>query len=340
MKKRTYILLAVVCIVLIVVVIAVSNSGKSEIHSWKPDEVDDYYGTGDFNDYTQDDTNKPTLENPKATVNEDGSVSNSELAKSCQKIIATGLDKNGDIYEIVANVDETYQGSELLVGVIKNSEWLIEPNNECPYINNDTWGWEANGSDIDSLNCGYLSNGTFYNMKKPSLYTPYYRGILDLWNVETNDHLYLEDLLLGTEFENSYHTKLNSNDKLVLIQQESSGLTNRLTLMFLVTDSLEIDELYSVTSNSSIEYYSQISEGLFYASLDFPGEKYVGTFYDEDGNRVFDLGGIITENSNIISVGDFSNGKCEIVNRIENGSRFRITIDKFGNVISDEKIGD
>lgn len=338
-NKKIGIIIGVVVVLVFIIVIAASNSKKSEIHSWDPDEVGDYHYTeNDF--YDEDDIDEPISENSNATVNDNGTVNNSKLAKSCQKIIATGVDKNGDIYEIVANVDETYQGSELLVGVIKNSEWLIEPNNECPYINNDRWGWDANGRDIDQLNCGYLSNGTFFNLKQGTLYTPYDEDILDLWNVEINKHLYLEDLLLGTEFVNSYHTQLNQNDKLVLIEKESSGITNRLTLMFLHTDSLDIDELYSETSNGSVGYYSQISEGLFYASIDFPGKKYVGTFYDEDGNKVFDLGGIIAENTNIVSVGDFSDGKCEIINRIENGSRYRITIDKSGNVISDEKIGD
>lgn len=280
-----------------------------------------------------------TTENTRAHVDEDGIIQNSELAKSCQKIIGSGADKNGDIYEIVANVNEDYQGSQLVVGVIKNSQWLIELTDESPYIIDGFW--DASGKNIDKIRCNYLSNGTFYE--------DYYRGtsfnsydgdnfddgILNLWNVESNKTLYLENLMLGNGTIYPC-TNLNTNDKLVLIKREGY-MTYDNTLMLLNTDNLSISELYTVRDSEPYYTYSQISDGLFYVPLDFPNSKRIGTFYNENGEKVFDLSEYDTDKTDVVSVGDFENGQCTIYNRIENGTEFKIVIDKQGNMISQEK---
>lgn len=279
-------------------------------------------------------TTETTTENTNAYVDESGIIQNSELAKSCQKIIGSGADKNGDIYEIVANVNEDYQGSQLVVGVIKNSQWLIELTSDNPYINEGTWA--ENGESLDDLHCEYLSNGTFYYDPLDDNY--YNEGYLYLWNVESNDSLFLTNVVLGSSY-GSDHTQLNDNDKLVLILNEGhNGIFYDLTLSFLNTKTLDLQKLYSVVDNPSGYRYRQISDGMFYVSIDFPNKKEIGTFYNENGEKVFDLGEYDTDKTDIVSVGDFENGQCTIYNQLENGSEFKIVIDKQGNMISQEKV--
>lgn len=158
-------------------------------------------------------TTETVTEDLNSAINDDATVKNSKLATQQQKILSTGVNKNGDIYEIVCNVNETYQGSELLVGVIKNSKWLIKPNNKCPFINKERWGWDNSGRNLEQLKCGYLNNGTFYNLRKGSSSNPIYEGYLELWNVETNKYLYLEDVSAST-VEDYNKLGFDKNDKL------------------------------------------------------------------------------------------------------------------------------
>lgn len=278
-------------------------------------------------------TTETTTENTNAYVDESGIIQNSELAKSCQKIIGSGADKNGDIYEIVANVNESYKGSQLVVGVIKNSQWLIELTSDNPYINEGTWA--ENGESLDDLHCEYLSNGTFYYDPLDDNY--YNEGYLYLWNVESNDSLFLTNVVLGSSYGSDY-TQLNDNDKLVLIQGSGSGIyIDARTLKFLDTKTLKTQDLYTVNDTGDYRYH-QISDGMFYVSIDFPNKKEIGTFYNENGEKVFDLSEYDTDTTDIVSVGDFENGQCTIYNRLENGSEFKIIIDKQGNMISQEKV--
>lgn len=332
-KKKIIIPVVAVCVILLIaIIIAASNSSKDNSSNF--DSNNFQYN----NDYIEtEDTTEATTQNSKATVNNDGTINNSELAKSQQKIIATALDNNGDIYEIIGNVSESYQGSELLIGVIKNSEWLIEPNNNCPYINEERWGWDKSGSDIESLNCGYLSNGTFYNLRKGSSATPVYEGYLELWNVETDKYLYLEDTSSDYSLEDYSELDTRKTDTFVFVTSVIHGINDRSTLCFLNTKTLEVNELYEVITQGSVICH-QISDGLFYTSIDMPNKVRIGTFYDENANKVFDLKEFDTDKTDIVVVGDFVDGKCEIVNELENGTRYKIVIDKTGKAISNEKI--
>lgn len=333
-KKKIIIPIITVCAVLLIVVIVSFSNSKKNNDAFS----DNNYQYNTDNNIETESTTEHSTDNTKATVNSDGTVNNSELAKSQQKIISTGVDKNGDIYEIVANVSESYQGSELLVGVIKNSEWLIEPNNQCPYVNDERWGWDASGSNIEQLNCGYLSNGAFYNLRQGATATPVYEGYLELWNVETNEYLYLEDTSSNSSLvDYSKLEKREKTDTFVFVKSTICGWNDRFTLCFLNTKTLEVTELYEVITSGSVGCH-QISDGLFYTSIDFVNKVHVGTFYDENGNKVFDLREFDTDKTNIVSVGDFVDGECQIINELENGTRYKIIIDKTGKVISNEKI--
>lgn len=335
-KKKIIIPIVAVCaVLLIVVIVAVSNLENNNNDTF----VDNDYQYNTDNNIETESTIELTTENTKATVNDDGTVNNSELAKSQQKIISTGVDKNGDIYEIVANVSESYQGSELLVGVIKNSEWLVEPNNQCPYVNDERWGWDSSGSDIDQLNCGYLSNGTFYNLKKGTSSDPIYEGYLILWNVETNKYLYLEDTSSNYSVQDYSKLDTRKTDTFVFVISVIHGINEKSTLHFLNTKTLEVKELYEVIDRTSVICH-QISEGLFYTSIDMANKVRIGTFYDENGKKAFDLSEFDTDKTDIVNVGNFADGKCEIINELENGTRYKIIIDKTGKAISNEKISE
>lgn len=289
-----------------------------------------------YDDYSITTTENTTV-NKSSYVDSNGIIQNSELAKSCQKILGSGADKNGDIYEIVADVRETYQGSQLMVGVIKNSQWLIELTADNPYINDGLW--DKSGADIDKIRCDYLSNGTFY--EETTIYSSdgdnFSNGKLNLWNVESNKTLYLKDLMLGNGTIYPC-TKLNSNDMLVLIKSEGSGVVHKNTLMFLDTKNLSTTELYTVEDTEPYYDYDQISDGLFYVPLDFPNKTRIGTFYNENGDKVFDLSEYDTDETDVVYVGNFQNGECEIHNELTNGTQFKIIIDKKGKMLSQKKI--
>lgn len=329
MKKIKFIFASLLSVLLICIFVGCSSN---DVSSGSVDTAND-------NTMETTATTEATTQNTQAYVDEDGIVQNSELAKSCQKIIGSGADKNGDIYEIVANVNESYQGSELLVGVIKNSEWLIEPNNQCPYVNSERWGWDASGSDIELLDCGYLSNGTFYNSKDvttASPGSPVSEGYLELWNVETNQYLYLEDT---SSYSVDDYSNLDNRktDSFVFVISEIHGINEKSTLYLLDTKTLNVEKLYEVVDDRSVICH-QISDGLFYTSIDMVNKVRIGTFYNENGEKVFDLSEYDTDQTEIVCVGDFENGQCTIYNQLENGSKFKITIDKQGNMISEEKV--
>ena len=77
---------------------------------------------------------------------------------------------------------------------------------------------------------------------------------------------------------------------------------------------------------------------MFYSSVDLKSGKNVGTFYDVDCNKQFDLSQFDTEKTHIVSVGYFEDGKCKIINQLDNGARYKNIIDKTGKVLSSEKI--
>lgn len=263
--KRRKILLSVTTILLTAVSVAAlfagCSNGDKRIPQGKPtpgiSEADGGEGT--------------TAPSGKAAVNEDGSVRNSDLAKSCKKILGTGLDKNGTIYEVVANVNETYQGSTLLVGVIKNSKWLIEPTANCPLIHSKSWyGWEKDGKDLERLSCTYLSNGAFINTKintmlgydtHNSLQGDYPE--MELWNVENGKHTVLEDVSPGhTDYYCLADTpsRYYGHDK-YLFGYEISYWDK--SLKVLDTKTLEVKELFRLDffRNYCSWNFTQISEG-------------------------------------------------------------------------------
>lgn len=332
--KRKKSLFSIITVIIIMAVIIATFSGcfgsgsssGGNLPNNNSNSFDNNSQSGESND-----------ESGNASVDSNGNITNSDLANSCQKILCTAKDKNGDIYELVANVDETYQGSQLLVGAVKNGKWLIEPNNNCPYINRERWGWDKSGTDFDSLRCGYLSNGTFYNLKKGSTATPIDEGYLELWNVESNKYLYLEKATSKYTVGDYENLGEKQTDTFVFATSVGVGINDQITLKFLNTKTLEVTELYQVTTSYSLDL-TQISEGLFYASIDMPNKIKIGTFYDKNGKKVFDLSEFETEETSISYVGNFKDGQCVIRNKLKNGTQYKIIIDKTGKMISQEKV--
>lgn len=264
----------------------------------------------------------------------------SELALSQQKVVGFGKEENGTKYEIVANVDENYQGSKLLIGVIKNGQWLIEPNNDCPFINDDHINyqseWRRNGEDIENISCAYLKNGVFCNTKDMGTTANANLGqYLSLWNVEKNKHLYYENV--SNYLLTDYGKLDKKNDNFVFVQTFINGMNERSKIYFLNTATFNAKKISEVVSKNDA-ICQQINEGLFYSSVDLKSGKNVGTFYDVDCNKQFDLSQFDTEKTHIVSVGYFEDGKCKIINQLDNGARYKNIIDKTGKVLSSEKI--
>lgn len=288
-----------------------------------------------FNEFRNSDETEADEENEDDVENE-----YSELALSQQKVVGFGKEENGTKYEVVANVDEDYQGSKLMIGVIKNGDWLIEPNNDCPFINDDYINyqseWRRNGEDIEDISCTYLKNGIFCNTKDMgSTLNANLGQYLSLWNVEKDKHLYYDDV---SNYSITDYCKLDKqNDNFIFVQRFTNGINERSKIYFLDTVTFNVKEISEVVSKNAAICH-QINEGLFYSSVDLESGKSVGTFYDVNCNKQFDLSEFDTEKTYIVSVGYFEDGKCKIINELDNGSEYKTIIDKTGKVLSSEKI--
>lgn len=350
-RKILWIGLACFSLLIIIMVIVCFNDGYNvcEFCGSKYKKAYTIYIDDGLHDCCEDCYNEYWNEDPSETENngettyqetteETSQDDNSKLALEQQYIFGDGIDKENNHYEIVGNVNESYNGSELEVGVLKNGKWLIELTTDNPFIQNKLWDYS--GYNADKNFCGFLNAGTFYISDKRFMYDFEYSSYNDndlfVWNVETNKSKWV--MGAGSEHTLNDYSELGNdrNNKYVYISSKVSGLYNEVKLNFLDTKSLKVKELYTVTSSN--ENCSQISEGLFYASIDFKNKVGIETFYNEDGSVAFDLREFNNSETDIVYVGDFKDGQCEIRNELKNGTKYLIIIDKTGKAIKSEKI--
>lgn len=278
------------------------------------------------------------------------------LADSCEYLIAEGTDKNGDCYQLVGEDRESYEGSEIYMGIIKNNEWLIEMTSNVPFLDNSkciynymrvNGEYEFGGIGVlkNALNAkikltdriGYISNGCFYLLGKrnePSKISMNSRTINNaidtvvFWNGETNKSKTINNITL--QYMDNY---INGNDIVISELTDynfsySDNFFSDIDIKLLNPKTLETKKVLSQTlnhkhDNNTINNVKQIGDGLFYAN---------DAFYDMDGKKAFDFNRYYGEFNH------FENGKLEVIRTIETGTKYRVIIDKTGKVISDEEI--
>ena len=340
-RKKVIISVAVTFVVLIGAIITVANSGNNEKSQIDSDNYyNDFYDDDNFDDYYEADD----YVQPEDIIEE-------SLADSCEYVLLTGYDDDGSCYQLVGEDFEDYQGSQIHIGIIKNNEWLVEMTSESPFIDDYNCIYGALSLYNDYILEGYrtlkgaISNSDFYNrlgyVGKGCFYLlgseRYTSGYLVeeqlktivFWNGEANSSKVLNNVIM-TGMENY----VQGNEIIV------SELTDH---VFALSESayatydvksfnpktFETKALFSqkrTVKDNLIQDVKQIGDGLFYCN---------GSFYSTDGSKAFDL-----EIKNIYKIDNFKDGQCEIITQINTGSKYRIIIDKSGNVISDEKISD
>ena len=272
-----------------------------------------------------------------------------ELSESCEKVLAEGVDESGNVYELVANDEETYSGVVVKVGIIKNSEWLIEPTTDIPFVDDDGTLYGTDVSDLSTApetiyyignNCFLYRNvyewGTsgetyeevvfnFENGKHYELYTdkkgsryPTYIDYTD-YRVHSDNKLYDygRDIII-------------SNDELVIwqaIEYDRGGST----ITFLNTTTMQTHKIKIGSDLYDVKFYP-LGDGMF-AITSYQG---VFRFYDIDGNIVLDLSDYKLTHRDQPLV--FDSGVCTFT--IYNNAKniYRISVDRDGNVIDSEKL--
>lgn len=299
-----------------------------------------------------EDNDTPTEETTTETTTE-ATTEPKKLSEDCDAVLKEGISDNGDTYELVANETENYTGTEIKIGVIKNNEWLIKPTKQCPFLNENGFIFYNYSvyKYLEAVRYGsvngikYIGNGCFYYAY--SLDYKYYEVI---WNTNTNKSY--------TTTKGSivlYDGFINDEGKFIFYSQ-SSGYAIMLDTNTMTETKLK-DPISLAASNSKggIIRYMPYSEGLYcIASYEYikTGSSWnspywdegISGFYDLEGNLIIDMSEYtIIENDDFdrknFNNFSFKDGKCSIKVKNDQGSYYKITIDKTGEVLDSYKIG-
>lgn len=299
--------------------------------------------------YSNNDNNNNDVDDSYEQITEE--EYEESLADSCQYILATGYDNDGTCYQLVGEDYESYDKSIIRFGVIKNNQWLIEMTSDVPFLDeyNCIYGGQSlhndyilegygtlknatSNSDSDFYNrFGYTSNGCFYLLGVERDTSGYYiennLSTIVFWNTEKNNSKIVNNITMS-DMENYVQDNEIVISELVDYDfRLSNDAFALLDIKLLNPETFETKKLFSqklTIENNMSNSVHQISDRLFYAN---------GSFYNTDGSKVFDLA-----IKNIHEIGHFNDGKCEIITQIDTGTKYIVTIDKTGKVISDEKI--
>ncbi len=282
----------------------------------------------------------------------------SQLSDTCDYVLSAGYDKNGNYYELVANQKENARGFEITVGVIKNNSWIYPLSKDFPFLGEDGLfhvevlvsliGDDA--SDGTSLlhpsrvvdKIYFVDSGAFFMEcyrksrevfgKSESYYIVFSCDTLKSTRINCN-----ESSLIYRYCEASYesgHVKsygqiFADNGKLIMYSETSgttSGWLEDQVFNWSIFDTRTLNEKVIASNVKGVIPESSLSEGVFFCS-DL-------CFYSSDGEKTIDLSEYsidLWENGDIF----FKDGLCEFIAENSLGSRFLVTIDSFGNVISE-----
>lgn len=250
------------------------------------------------------------------------------LSEECDKVMASGYDGEGNFYELVANETEDYTGTTIEMGVIKNNEWIIPLTADNPFVNksglllrSSSNSYEGSiyekvyNSDSYENDIHYVGNGCFYHRRT-------------IWNSNNGN---VGKANLGGK-SGSILPTLNKVD---IINKEKKTLILDLTSYYLL--DLDTMEKKPIDVEYNYPYYvCNFSEGVF-AFVNFnQGTSKNNGFYDENGNLVIDLSGYNLKNADSRDL-IFNNGTCTFTHTNDQGTEYKLTIDKRGNVLSSEE---
>lgn len=273
-------------------------------------------------------------------------IADIKLSDSCDSVLAEGTDINGNYYELVATQEDTYNSTVIKLGVIKNNEWLVDLSTDHPFIDGDSgllWSYDyygysynycTTGIDECSLysfigNGSFYHEGTFYNSETNKYYKDDY-----VKNGEMHDSP--NDFIIPYTYYQSYDTdfsqKVTDAENVIMILEKDDSTE----YVLLNTSSMTTTVLKNVV-NYTINYSvrAPFSEGLYLVR-----EEELYGFYNKNGEKVIDLSNYNITESYLKDEfeGIFINGQATFSVLNETGKRFKITIDKTGEILSQEMV--
>lgn len=276
------------------------------------------------------------------------------LSSTCDYVLCAGTDDEGDTYELVADQTESAAGFEITVGVIKNNSWIYPMSKDFPFLEEDNLFHvtaSISAKEASSLkypptvikSIYFVDTGAFLlDCYKPSSTGPWFWShtyiifnchSLDSYTINCEEsslvHLrneadfYEDGFITGDVI--SYGKIYTENGKLVMYT-DLTGDVNNPIYDWCIFDMKSLKTEAISTNIEGIHPCSVLSEGLFFASDQ--------CFYNTSGQKVIDLSSYDID----MSYGSriyFQNGTCSFNAKNNLGTKFLITIDSSGNVLSE-----
>lgn len=233
------------------------------------------------------------------------------VTKSPYTLMAEGT-TDGNNYKLLGSVVESYDSAKAAIGVMKNNEWLLEPTTDMPLT-----------KDVlpDSLKRGkqaavYVGNHTFCTGKT-------------LYNCETKG----EQTIKGPS---SIKVLVKSGTETNIVPMYCDDFFYEYCIYFINTDDMSYSKLSSV-NGKKFDYSTANDLGYYSEGLIF--DKDNKWFFDKDGNVVLDMSDKFEymrdkKDEPIM----FVDGKASFYTSNDIGTEYKVTIDKSGNVVSNEKV--
>lgn len=342
MKKKVLVIVCSIIIVISILIVLVL------VNQQKTNSNESVYDDGDNLGYDYSEENN---ENNYNDYYEEETTQAIKLSDSCEKILATGTNKNGDFYELVANQEETYDKVKIEIGVIKNNKWLLEPTSDMPFIDKKTG--LLNVEDVNSNNIGiedvriedfgidfvygtfkYVADGCFCiyqgitkNIKAGSTCLIIYNAE----NKKTYYNTYNNSKYSSSNIYTEFYKDAAYGNKLLI----ERGYKRKSDFFILDTNTMETK---MIVEGTEYNIMGPACDGLF-AVGDFDSNygynrDAIMYFYDLKGNKIIDLTSY--NNGDVYSVDHkyFVDGKYAFFVKNSAGTEFQVTIDTKGNVIN------
>lgn len=292
------------------------------------------FGCGNQASSTIEETTENVVETPAETTVEPTTETPTEpqtteppqLSDDCDKILASGTNESGDIYELVGYEEENYEGLSIKFGIIKNNQWVVKPTNDIVFE-------KGSAKSIDNLHMYYIGNGCFLQKisKVTSAGVAYFRYIA--YNADIDKSYSTGDF---STFSIPIPDDVENNgNKIIISWIRYQGVSN-----FTILNTNDMTT-YDFSVDGYVKNYSHISEDLFAVSIGDSNYPEC-SFYTTDGKKDTNISSYkMDSTANRDSSGHlniaFHDGECtfDIIN--ENRTPYTITIDRSGKVLNSQK---
>ena len=277
---------------------------------------------------------------------------------TCDYLLCEGIDFNGNEYQLVANQTESSMGYEITVGVIKNNEWVYPLSSDFPFLAEDglfhvptIWeqdtGISLKDPSIVSNHIYFLDSGAFlmefyqneaYSTKSPKKeYIIFSCDTLESYRLDREIY-HLKYVYYDGDYDKHFFNEISTdNGKMILYATSKKtgdwydGFEYYYNWYVLDVQTLKMTKIASDVYE--LTPCAPLSEGLFF--VDNLYGNGVG-FYNTSAQKVIDISHyrIISDTGRI----RFKNGKCSFEVKNPLGTKFEITIDTKGNVLSETSV--